>query len=102
MDIKKKCILNTFKSCLTFPVLSNVNPLTNRAVCEVVNGFSLAHNFIYDPTDLYSLGILYFAYCALEMRILFVFRRVCLVVENRLLASSCPSVCRQVSNFLDV
>jgi hypothetical protein len=65
--LKKKIIL--YKSCLTFPVLSHIHPLTNRAVCKVINGFSLVQYFVSHST--FSLAIRYFVYCSLEMRILF-------------------------------
>jgi hypothetical protein len=49
-------------------------------LCKVINGFCLVQYFIYHST--FSLGNRYFAYCALEIRILFVFRRVCLVAKS--------------------
>ena len=72
LDIFKKKITYwiLYKSCLTFPVLSHIHPLTNRGVCNVVDEFSLIQYIIHHST--YSLEIRYFAYCVFEMRILFV------------------------------
>jgi len=75
---------------LTFHVLSYIYPLENRAECKVINGFSLVQYFIYHSTC--SLGIRYFAYCAIGMRMLFVFRRVCLISKSAFLTSSCQSL----------